>query len=803
MKLLEDAALDVRFALRMARRAPGLTALAVLSIALGVGATTSIFSLVKGVVVDQLSYDRPERVVALSEITPGNPTTDGVGGWTANEWRTRSGSFESVSLYGDGQRVLIENDRAEVLRGMRVSHDFFKTLGVKLLLGRGFLAEDDGSPRNNVIILSYGLWVRRFGGDPHIIGRALNLSTEMYRVIGVLPPDFYPVRMSNPAERPAIFMPLGYDPREASTCRTCFGGSAIGRLKPGVDIRQASAELNSIMREIVRENPAEFPRDTSVLIEPLRNRVIGSIPTALWALMGASTLLLLIVCANVANLMLARATGRAKEVAIRAALGCTRARLASQFFVESLLVSAVGGTLGTLLAWRGIAVLKSLAPRELPRLDEVRMGTPILLFAIGITLLTGLLFGIVPAIRAAGGRLTIHRTHSRLRNLLVVAEVALAFLLAVGTGLLAKSFLRLTGVDAGFDPHHVFTLTLTVTGDRYDSHSNLLEYYRRVTESIRAQPGVMGVAMADNVPLTRTSTGELWIESEPSLSDSETPSADMFWASPDYFRVLHIPLKRGRFFTDRDGVNGPPIAIISESLAASRFPGSNPIGRRIALGPQQDRNPWLTIVGIVGDVRNEGLDRVPDNVVYIPQSINFAHYTRLLVRTTGNPTNFRQSILAAIRSVDPQQAVFHEQSMDAYVASSLAYRSFTLTLVSLFGTFAVLLAVMGVYGVVSYVVGLRTREVGIRIAVGASRSEILKLILRDVLALLALGLTAGLVAALALTRFLSHLLFEVRPNDLATTVSVACFLSLVALLAGYFPARRASAIDPNHALRSD
>jgi predicted permease len=337
----------------------------VLSIALGTGATIAIFSVVKAVVIDPLPYDQPQRVVALTEGTPGELPTRSVGAWVANEWRIRSRSFQSISLYGDGQRVLIENNQAEVLRGLRVSHDFFETLGVRLLLGRSFRPEDDGSPRNNDVILSYGLWMNRFGGDPNVIGRALDLSTETYRVIGVLPSGFYPLRMSNLAERPAIFMPLGYDPAQANACLNCFGGNAIGRLRPGIDIRPASAELNGVMREIVRDTPADFPRETAVVVEPLRGRVVGPIQSALWALMGAVVLVLLIVSANIANLLLARATGRAKEIAIRFALGCSGGRMAFQFLVESLLLSMAGGAGGMLLAWAGVAALKSLAPGEL------------------------------------------------------------------------------------------------------------------------------------------------------------------------------------------------------------------------------------------------------------------------------------------------------------------------------------------------------------------------------------------------------------------------------------------------------
>ena len=373
-------------------------------------------------------------------------------------------------------------------------------------------------------------------------------------------------------------------------------------------------------------------------------------------------------------------------------------------------------------------------------------------------------------------------------------------MLAVGTGLLTKSLLRLTAVNSGFDPHHIFTLTLVVDG--YEKPEATRGYYRQVLEKVRAVPGVLSAGMASNVPMSRIEPAQLRSEGAP-YQDSDAPSVDVFWASPDYFRVFKIPLKRGRFFTDHDGVDQPPAAVISASLAKSRFSGADPIGRRIQLGPPQDNQPWVTIVGIVGDVRNVGLDQEPDEAVYVPQAMDLDHYTRLVVRTAGEPMSFNKAVRAAIREVDPLQAVFHVQSMDDYVASFLAIRSFTFTLIGSFGVMALLLAAIGIYGVISYSVGLRTREIGIRMALGAERNAVLALVLRDVLLVLAGGLAAGILCALAVTRFLAHLLFEVQPTDLATSATVALLLACVGLLAGYVPARRAAAVEPSQALRSE
>jgi putative ABC transport system permease protein len=810
---LEHVFHDARFAFRMSRNTPGFTAIAVLTIALGVGSNTAIFSVVKAVLLNQLPYRDPDRVVSLAQGDPATPAAEGVGGWTANELRVRTRSFESISLYGDVQGTLVENGEAEVLRGMRVTHEFFETLGVRMLLGRSFLADEDRWPRRSVVILSHALWARRFSRDPHIVGRLLQISGVMFRVIGVLPPDFRPLRMSNPAEKPEIFMPLGYDPRQASICRSCFGGTAIARLKPGISVDAARTELGGVMRDLVREYPADYARDTSVRVDPLRDRLVGPVHAALWVMLGAVAFVLLIACANIANLLLARAMARSKEIALRAALGCGRWRLAGQLLTESLLLSVTGGAAGVLLGWRGTAALAALAPKELPRLDEIRMDGTVLLFGLGISLLTGLLVGMIPAWRSSRANLNdaLKRAgapggdpgRGGLRNLLVIAEVALAFVLVVGAGLLGKSFLRLTAVDAGFDPHHILTLTPTLTGDRYATPEATLRYYRQVVEKVRALPGILNAGMVSNVPLSHTEPTKFRIEGRPSVSDADAPACDLYWTSPDYFGVLKLPLKRGRFFTDRDGVSGSPAALVSESFANLRFPGSNAVGQRIQLGPQKEAGPWFAIVGIVGDARQSGLDSEPNQAVYLPQAVDPFHYTRLVARTIGEPMRFERAVRAAIREIDPMQPVFHVQPMEDYITSSLADRTFTLALISLFGTMALLLAAVGIYGVISYMVGLRTREVGIRMALGAERRAILRIVLQDVLMLLAWGLAAGVAIAFAVMRFLSHMLFEVRPTDITTSASVGLVLAFVALLAAYFPALRAAGVDPSLALRSE
>ncbi len=787
---------DFRIALRTLCRHPAFTALAVLTFALGIASSTAIFSVVKSVVLNPLPYHDPDRVMALG----------GVGEWTAHELRTRTQSISSISLYGDAQRTLVDNGEAEVLRGLRVNHEFFETLGVTMALGRSFTPAEDRWPRANAVILNHALWVRRFGSDPRIVGRVLQLTGEPYLVIGVLPRDFQPLRMSNPAEKPQIFMPLGYDPRSAALCRGCLDARAIARLRPGIAVAAAQADLNAAMRAIVGEYPADFAPGASIRIDPLRDRLIAPILTPLRVLSSAVACLLLIACANLANLLLVRVTSRSKEIALRAALGAGRARIAAHLLAESLLLSLVGGAAGILLAWPAVAVLTSLAPRELPRLDEVRMDAGVLLFALLASLAAGLLVAIAPAWRAA--RINLNDALKRprrggLRNLLVIAEVAMAFVLAVGAGLLGKSLLRLTAVDSGFDPHHILTLTLTLGSNRSHSEDVARQYYRQVEQNLRAVPGVLDIGLVDNVPLSHTIPVKFRVESRPSVSDTGASAADLFRASPGYFRVLKIPLRRGRLFTEHDGISGPPTVIVSESFARSQFPGVDPVGQSLQLGLANEHGPWLTIAGVVADVRQEGLDQPADQAVYIPQAANPLDYIRLLVRTEGDPLRYERAIRNALRLADPGAPVFHVQLMDDYIASSLADRTFTLTLIGLFGSIALLLAAVGIYGVISHTVGLRTRELGIRMALGAARGTIMRMVLRDVLILLASGLAAGFFTALALTRFLSHLLFEVRPTDIATSATVALLLATVALLAATVPAVRAAAIDPNLALRSE
>jgi putative ABC transport system permease protein len=520
--------------------------------------------------------------------------------------------------------------------------------------------------------------------------------------------------------------------------------------------------------------------------------------------MGAVGFVLLIACVNVANLMLARATGRAKEMALRAALGAARWRLIRQLITESLLLAVAGGIAGVLLGWWCTSRLASLAPREMPRLNEIHMDATVLWFGLAASLLTGILFGLMPALRTSGadfGKTTGSRSRSSMRDLLVMGELALAFVLAVGAGLLGKSFVRLMNVDPGFDPYNVLTLKTYVYGARYRKPEAELSYYEQVFERLRATSGIESVAMTSLLPMADFDRYSLHVRDRRLAHVSEAPSADNYSVTPDYFRVMRIPLKRGRIFTTQDIATAPKVAVISETCAREQFPNHDPIGKQIQLGGRDDSKPWMTIVGIVGDVRQYGLDTAPNIAAYIPQAQNLSFPFSLVARTSSDPRGLERAVRAAFLAVDPTQPVFNVQSMESYLASSMAQRRFTLALLALFGGLALALAAVGIYGVVSCAVTSRTREMGIRMALGAERRDVLAMVLRQAAALAGVGLAAGLAASFALTRFLSTLLFEVRATDLATLATIAALLAAVALAASYLPARRAASVDPTVALR--
>jgi putative ABC transport system permease protein len=803
---------DILFAARMLRRNLGFAALAVTTLALGVGANTAIFSVVKAVLLNPLPYAAPDRLVAVAESSPDSIRPVTVDYTTTYDWRTRSRSFESMSLFRMASGALVEHGEPELIMGMRVGYDFFDTLGVKVAMGREFQPEEDRPESRYEVILSHGLWLRAFGGDPATVGRVIHLSESPFTVVGILPAGFEPLGITGVIRSPEMYMPLGYDLKQSFACRGCQHLHLVARMKSAVRTAEAQAELNTIMRALVHEHPDSYHPNASVVVIPLDQSIVGSVRKPLWVLLGAVGFVLLIACVNVANLLLVRASGRAKEIALRAALGAGRARLIRQLLTESLLLALSGGVGGVLLAMWGTSAFASLGPQEIPRVNQIHVDAGVLLFGLATSLATGILFGLAPALRASRidlndalkdtGKSTGGQSRNSLRNLLVTAEFALAFVLVVGAGLLGKSFLRLMSVNPGFDPRNVLTLNTFVYGARYEKPEAALRYYQQVLDRLRATPGIEHSALTSLLPLSGNFDRRgLQIQDRRLASDAEAPAADTYSVSPDYFQVMRIPLRRGRAFTGQDRMGAPLVAVISESCAKSQFPNQDPLGKHIQLGGRADDKPWMTIVGIVGDVRQYGLDQSSNMEVYIAQAqdVNFAY--ELVARTSLEPKLLERTVREAFMAVDKTQPVFRVTSLEKYLESSLAQRTFTLALLALFGALALALAAVGIYGVVSYTVSLRTREVGIRIALGADRRNVLGLILRQGLALTGAGLAAGFLASLALSRLLASMLYQMRPVDLATSAIVALVLSAAALAASYIPARRATRVDPMIALR--
>jgi putative ABC transport system permease protein len=802
---LETIWQDVRYAWRVLRKSPVFTATAIVSLALGIGGITAVFTVVRGVLLKPLPYKDPARLVKVAISDPETPrpiTTDFT---TTYDLRARTGSFASLSLYRGTPAAIVENGSSELLDGERVNYDYFDTLGVRMQLGRSFTAEEDRPDRRFEIILTHGLWTRKFAADRGIIGRTLRLSDSSFTVVGVLPADFRPLGgMSQ------YYLPLGYALNGPSSCRGCQHLQLIGRLKPGVSIEQARQEANAVMQGILRAHPTDYKPRSEFRITPLLDFIVNRVSTAMWVLLAAVGLVLLLACANVANLVLAQATGRAQEMSLRAAIGAGRGRLVRQLTIECLLLAIASTAAGVLLAWLGTSALAAYGSRELPRIADIHMDATVLWFTSATALFTVALFGVLPAWQTSrvdlasslkdAARATGGRSRHAFRKVLVTAELALAFVVLIGAGLLSRSYLRLASVNPGYDPHNVVTMGYYVYSQRYRATDAQLALYQQVKDRLLQIPGVESAGMTSTLPLNGFDRRGFHIQDRPLANSSESPFADIYSVTPDYFRVLRIPLKRGRLFTDADRAGAPLAAIISESCARSQFPNTDPLGKHVQFGGLDEKR-WATVVGIVGDIRQYGLDQPSNMEAYLPQAQNVNFGYSLLVRTAGDPSRMKNAIRAAIAAADPTQPVFHIQPLEAYLADTLATRTFTLLLLGVFGALALALAAVGIYGAFSYTVTARTREVGIRMALGAANRDVLSMVLSQGLRLVAVGLAIGLGASFLLTRFLATLLYEIGVSDPLTFLAAAAGLAMVALLATYIPARRATRIDPMTALR--
>jgi predicted permease len=815
---LENIVHDLRYGARQLRKNPGFTAVAVLTLALGIGANTAIFSVVHAVLLKPLAYQEPERLVTIL-LEGRNPVSPA----DFLDWRAQSRSFTGMAAAEFWGGTLTGGDRPESVRALRVGEGMFQLLGVPPLIGRTFQSDDFQAGRDHVVVLSHRLWQRRFGGNPSIVGQLLVLSGESYLVVGVMPPQFQFAPFW--ATKSEFWAPLDLTAR--ATQRDSHSLRVFARLKPGVPRAQAQAEMNAIWRRLAQAYP-DSDSGRSVQVDTLMEKVVGDVRPALLMLVGAVVFVLLIACANVANLLLVRGASRQKELAIRAALGAGRWRTIRQLLTESVLLSVLGGGLGLLLGVGGVGVLKRMltvqaASFRMPRAADITMDATALLFTLGVALLTGLVFGLAPALQAAapdlhgglkrsGRGATEGRGGHRLRSALVITEIALALVTLAGAGLMLRSFARLEAVDSGFVSDKVLSFVVSLHGEADLVAAKREAFYRQLLEKISALPGVTSAGAINHLPLA----GDLWdrwlhVEGRPSDKPSDGFGAIYRVCRPGYFQTMGIPLIRGRDFTDQDKLNAPGVVVINEQLARDQWPGEDPVGRRITFEDTGTNAMWFTIVGVVKNVKQGNWSEDVHNEIYLPfqhspflsdPAGQFSSMT-LVVRTSTNPLGVLNAARNAVWSLNGNVPVSSVTTLEQVVSDAVWQPRFNLMLITLFAVLALTLACVGIYGVMAYTVTQRTQEIGIRMALGAGNGDVLKLVLGHGIKLALLGAALGLTGAFGLTRLMTSLLYQVKPGDPVTFVCVPALLLLVTLFACWLPARRAAKTDPLVALRRE
>jgi predicted permease len=805
---------DFRYGIRMLFKHPGFTAATVLTLALGIGANTALFSVVHAVVLQPLPFPNPERLVMVWEADK-NGDQSNMGYPTFADWRDQNRSFEAMSAFADWGPTLSGVGEPQALNGARVTVDFFRVLGVKPFLGRDFTPADDVPNAPRVAIISYGLWDRDFNRDRSLLGKTIFLTGIERTVIGIMPRDFQPILNPN-NKRVDIWRPLAYAGETAPACRTCRHLRTIARLREGVTQTQAQAELATIQQRIQQAHASDYS-SSGIQLLALHQQFAGKVGPVLLFLFGAVGFVLLIACANVANLMLVRTASRKKELALRVALGASRSRILRQILTENMLLSLAGGGLGVLLAMFGTQWLVSLAPADIPRIEQVGLNPLVLVFALGVSLLTGILFGLLPALAATrtdlqtdlkqGSHRSIGTSDRWLRNGLVVADVALAMVLLAGAGLMMKSMLHLLDVPSGISSANVLTMKLSLFGSEFsgpDGDARVLSTFKQSLEQISSLPGVQSAGVVSQLPLGGDfDMYGLRIKDKPVANPEDGPSAFRYGVTPGYIEAMGIPLRQGRTITAADDEKAQPVLLINEQLATRIWPGENPVGKLIQIGGPE--RPWRTVVGVVGNTRHEGLDLPEKMQLYVPEAQWFSPDSDMVlaIRTNNNPTALATSAREAIWSVNRNVRITEVATMDKVIGASLAQRRFPMMMLGLFALAALLLATLGLYAVMAYSVTQRTPEIGVRMALGAQPGEVLRLVLRQGMVLAVIGVAAGLVGAFALRSVIVGLLFEVKASDPGTLALVTAVLLVVALLACYFPARRATKVDPLIALRHE
>ena len=800
---------DVRYGARVLLKSPGFTLVAAVALALGVGATTAIFSVMNAVLWRPLPFKEADRLVMIWMDNRRLGMHEDIHSYPNYlDYRGQNTTFANLSVFYTQGFNLTGAGEPERVVGSAATASFFDVMGTQPALGRAFTEEEDQNGRDMVVVLGHGLWQRRFGGDPKIVGQNVSLNGRPRTVVGVMPAGF-----AFPSKEIDLWVPLAPD-QQTAQLRSTFWLTMVGRLKPGATIEQARAEMGNISARLEQQY-SEYMGGYGVNLVALHTQVVGRVRPALFVLLGAVGFVLLIACANVANLLLARAASRSRELAVRAALGAGRARIVRQLLTESVLLALVGGLGGALVAVWGLDVLKSLAPADTPRLDQIGVDARVFGFAFGLSCLTALVFGLAPALQSSkpdlnetlkeGGRSNTTGVRGRrLREWLVVSEIALTLVLLVGAGLLLKSFMRLQEFNLGYKPEGVLTARVSLPRARYDKPAKVGAFYEQLTERLRNSPGVEGVAAVGTVLLSNTPNSTIFtIEGRPNPPAAERVEIPLDPVTPDFFKVMGTPLVRGRFFDARDKDGVQPVAIVNETFARRFFPNEDPLGRRFIYGdPSPDNDQWLTIVGVVGDMKRTDFNSEVRPETFYPHAQGPSNSMMLVVRGAGgDAASLAGLVRSQVRALDPDQPVFGVRTMEEQLAERRAQHRFNMILLAVFAGLALVLAAVGLYGVMAYSVTLRTHELGVRMALGARAADVFRLVIGRGMLLAALGVGCGLLASLVLTRVMSSLLYGVSATDPVTFGGVALALAAVALAACYLPARRATKVDPMNALR--
>ena len=800
---------DIRFALRALRRNASFTAIALITVALGIGVNTAIFSVVNGVLLKPMSYPEPGQLYMLWENQElrGGPTTEWTGRSTFADWRERTQTFGAMSAVTGWAPNLVGADRPSVLQGTLVNPGYFSMLGAEPRLGRGFLPEEEIPGNDNVVVLGHDLWQDRFGGDEGILGSALMLNGEPNTIVGIAPQGFQGPIINNAQIWGILPIDRSIDDRGN------YFLQIIARLPGGISLETAQADMDRVAAGIATENPTDY-QDVGVTIQPLRDAVVGPMRTPLLVLLGTVALVLLIACANVANLLLARASVRERELAVRASLGAGRGRIVRQLLTESVVLALGGGLLGLALGVWGTALLVQLAPAGLPRVNEIGLDAMVFAYAMGASVVVGLLFGLVPALGhkaesasqalREGSRGSSAASGSRLRSALVVGELALGVAVLVAAGLLLRSFQEMRNVDPGFRVDDVLSARILFPSADYPDAAEIPAFVTQLEDRLRARPGVRAVGTATLLPLSGD-VNDVSFGIEGRLPDpGRAPTADSWRATPGFFEAMRIPLIRGRYLEDTDQAGGVNVAVISRSMAEAHFEGEDPIGKRIRVGGVQNpESPWWTIVGVVETLRTRTLVGTPGSEIFTPLAQRSARGLSLVIHTDGDPAGLVADLREAVWALDPHMPVSQVATLETVFASSIAPQRFISLLLAAFAALALVLSAVGIYGVMAFMVTQRTREIGIRMALGARPSVLLGSVMTRGLFLTGLGLAFGLLAAVGAGRALSSQLFAVSPADPLTLVSVTILLGFSALFACYWPARRATQVDPLITLRAE